>query len=163
MWPPASVILSICGLVSARIFSEVSSPSETNAKGHEASFSSNLDRRENQNLFTDSGWSNREPYTASISDWNGANADSLFPGTDSNLPDFDDWTYQMEASTSIGDCNAPTNSKLRSKRYDAQCPNETEEKKPICEIALYSVPACCLGPAFAGFVVVNRCAPCMCF
>ena len=163
MWPSISIILPIFSLVSARIFSEVSSPSETNVRGHEASFSSNLDRRENQNLFTDSGWSSKEPDTIPISDLNGANADSLFPGTEFDLLGSDDWAYQMEASTTIGDCNAPTNVKLRLKRYDAQCPNEREEETPICEIALYSVPACCLGPAFAEFVIVNRCAPCRCF
>lgn len=163
MWPPASVILAIFGLVSTRTFSEVPKPSETNAKGHEASFSSNLDRRENQNLFTDSEWSNRESDTAPFSDWNEANADSLFAGTEFNLPDSDDWAYQMEGSATTSGCNAPTNSKPRLKRYNEQCPKETEEEKPICGTALFSIPACCLGPSFAEFIIVNRCAPCRCF
>lgn len=163
MWPPAGVILAILGLVSARISSDDPSPSETNIKGHEASFSSNLERRENPNLFTDSEWSNQEPYTAPISDWDGANTDSLFPGTESNLPISDDWTYQLGASATTSGCNTPINSRLRLKRFDAQCPSETQEEKPICETALFSIAVCCLGPAVAEYVVVSRCALCRFF
>ena len=53
MWPPAGVILAIFGIASASIFPEGPSPSETEANNHGASFSSNLDRRENPNFFTD--------------------------------------------------------------------------------------------------------------
>lgn len=164
MWPPRGVTWAIFGIASASIFSEGPSASETDAYSRGASVSSDSNRRENPNLFTDSEWSKGEPYANPPTDWNAQNADSVLPETESNFLLNDDWASQLQAGTPpTSGCSAPTKSRLRLKRYDAQCSNDGQEEKPICETALFSIPACCLGPSFAEYVIVNRCATCRWF
>lgn len=160
MWPRAGFILAVFGLVSAGVFSEDPSPSEPDVNNHEASFSSNFDRRENSNLFTNSEWSNEAPNSASLNELDGQYADSLLPGTEANLAISDDWAYQLEADMPTSGCNVPARSRTRLKRFDAQCPAGNPEDKRICETALFPILLCCLGPSFAQYVVVNRCTPC---
>lgn len=162
MWTPTSVLFVIFGLSSASIFSQDLTTGETDIKNHEASLSSDVDGRENANLFSNSDWSNGEPNTASLAEWNDQNADSFLASTDSNLPISDDWAYQVDAGVPTSGCNAPTSSRMRLKRFDERCPAEAEEDKPICETALFSITLCCLGPQLGGLIIVNRCQPCRC-
>lgn len=158
MWPPAGVLLALVGLTSASVFLYDPSPSETDGKPYDTSFSNNVG--ENPNIFSNVESSNGDPNTALPAEETYQNADALLAGTNSNLPISDDGAYQPDAVAPIGGCNAPTSSRTRSKRFDEQCPAETEEQKPVCEIELYPQALCCLGPHLSGYIIVNRCKPC---
>lgn len=160
MWSPVGVLLGIVGVISASVFLENPSTSEPDVKSHGSSFGSNFDRRQDPNLFLDSDWSNWEPNSASLAEWNDQSTDTFFGGTDSDLPTPDNWQIQLEASAPTGDCNDPMSSMRRLKRFDQTCTTESEDEQPICETAFFSIPLCCLGPRFGELVIVNRCQRC---
>ena len=160
MWPPAGALLAIFGLALAGIFSDNSRTGETDVKTLGASFSRNINRRENPDLFSDLEWNNSELDTAALAESNGQNADFWLAGSNPDLLTSEDWAFQSDAGAPNSGCDAPANNRRRLKRFDERCPAVGEEKKPICETGLYSISLCCLGPKFGEFVIVNRCQPC---
>lgn len=152
--------MTIVGLASANGFPEDPGPPARGAKDFETGFSSTFDLGEKPEIFSNDDWGNGEPNTALFAEMAYPNSDSSLTGTDSNLPISDDWTYQLDAGASTDGCNAPMNQRIRSKRFQGQCPAETEEKETICATEFYPVVLCCLGPRFGAFVIVNRCTSC---